>query len=73
MTNMEWIAELKRIAAIHRVPGGKGAEVLVELDGLKEFEATWESTDKIREQYPTSTLRTRWLIYRGILISLECS
>lgn len=48
-TNMEWVAEPKTITAIRRVPSGKGAAVLEESDGLNEFEATWESTDQIKE------------------------
>lgn len=70
--NFEWFTEPKDIKAVRRVEGGTSAEVLVEWEGLFDFEATWEATDKIKAQYPHFHLEDKVAQLQGVLIHLVC-
>ncbi|RVX04931.1 Retrovirus-related Pol polyprotein from transposon opus [Vitis vinifera] len=65
--DMEWLVEPDQVLDIHLSPNNNQTdiEVLIQWKGLPQFEASWESTDTIKEHFPDFHLRTRCLSLRG--------
>ena len=66
--DMEIILEPEQVEGIRGGACEAEMEVLIKWKDLPGFESTWEPFVTIKKQFLSSTLRTRWLFGRGVLI-----
>ena len=64
-SSLEWNAEPKHVLEVRRSSVDKRAEVLVKWKGLPDFECSWESVQRLSEQFPNFQLEDKLSLLRG--------
>ena len=70
-SNLEWVVELEHVLAARSNPADPQTiiDVLIPWKGLPNFEATWESVEATRRQFPAFNLEDKVVLVPGVLIS----
>ncbi|RVW35112.1 hypothetical protein CK203_085924 [Vitis vinifera] len=65
--DLEWLVEPDQVLDIRQSPNNNqpGIEVLIQWKGLPQFEASWESVDTIKEQFPDFHLEDKVSLIEG--------
>ena len=64
-SSFEWNAEPEELLSVRRSADKKQVEVLVKWSGLPDFENSWESLQRLKEQFPHSQLEDKLSLLRG--------
>lgn len=68
-SSSEWNAEPEEVLEVRRSNVDKRAEVLIKWKSLPDFESSWESVQRLMEQFPDFQLEDKLGLLRGVLIS----